>query len=142
MSLIVLALMSVFNSTQAAFRASLTQTDVLEGGRSAMGLIKADLESMAPSFGQSNLMANGGYYNLMVSNAAVNFCVITNQYQYSSNAAPLVQSLVGSINPNTQRTNVLENSSCLRARTPRGPASVILWTPPRRATSTRFTVFP
>ena len=51
MSLIVLALMAVFNSTQAAFRASLTQTDVLEGGRAAMGLIKSDLESMTPSFG-------------------------------------------------------------------------------------------
>ena len=33
MSLIILALMAVFNSTQTAFRASLTQTDVLEGGR-------------------------------------------------------------------------------------------------------------
>jgi type II secretory pathway component PulJ len=49
MSLIIIALMAVFNSTQTAFRASLTQTDVLEGGRSAMGLIKSDLESMTPS---------------------------------------------------------------------------------------------
>ncbi|MGA2786443.1 MAG: type II secretion system protein [Verrucomicrobiota bacterium] len=50
MSFIVLALMAVFNSTQAAFRASLTQTDVLEGGRSVMGLIKSDLESMTPTY--------------------------------------------------------------------------------------------
>jgi hypothetical protein len=50
MSFIVLALMAVFSSTQAAFRASLTQTDVLEGGRSVMGLIKSDLEPMTPSF--------------------------------------------------------------------------------------------
>ena len=91
MSLIVLALMAVFSSTQAAFRASITQTDVLEGGRAAMGLIKSDLESMTPSFG--------------VSNGAVNFCVITNQYQYQSNSAPLVQSLTGS---GSQRNNVLE----------------------------------
>jgi Tfp pilus assembly protein PilV len=50
MSLIVLALMAVFSSTQAAFRASITQTDVLEGGRSVMGLIKSDLEPMTPSY--------------------------------------------------------------------------------------------
>jgi hypothetical protein len=50
MSFIVMALMAVFNATQAAFRASITQTDVLEGGRAAMGLIKSDLESMTPSY--------------------------------------------------------------------------------------------
>ena len=49
MSFIILALMAVFNGTQTAFRASITQTDVLEGGRSAMGLIKSDLEAMTPS---------------------------------------------------------------------------------------------
>ena len=94
MSLIVLALMAVFSSTQAAFRASLTQTDVLEGGRATMGMFKSDLESMTPSFG--------------VSNGAVNFCVNTNRFQYGSNSPPLVQSLAGS-SPTTQRTNVLEN---------------------------------
>ena len=92
MSLIILALMAVFSSTQAAFRASLTQTDVLEGGRSVMGLIKSDLEPMAPSFG--------------VSNGAVNFYANTNIYQYQSGSAPLVQSLAGSAQT---RTNVLEN---------------------------------
>jgi type II secretory pathway component PulJ len=50
MSLIILALMAVFNGTQAAFRASITQSDVLEGGRSVMGLLKGDLESMTPTF--------------------------------------------------------------------------------------------
>ncbi len=49
LSLIVLALMTVFNSTQKAFRASLTQTDLLESGRLAMGLMVSDLEGMAPS---------------------------------------------------------------------------------------------
>ena len=51
LSLIVLALMAVFNSTQKAFRASLTQTDMLESGRMAMGLIASDLEAMTPSYG-------------------------------------------------------------------------------------------
>jgi hypothetical protein len=92
MSLIVLALMAVFSSTQAAFRASITQTDVLEGGRAAMGMLKSDLESMTPSFG--------------VSNGAVNFYANPNQYQYQSQSAPLVQSLAGS---DQQRVNVLEN---------------------------------
>jgi type II secretory pathway component PulJ len=92
MSLIVLALMAVFSSTQAAFRASITQTDVLEGGRSVMGLIKSDLEPMAPSFG--------------VSNGAVNFYANTNEFQYQSQIGPLGQSLTGS---GYQRTNVLEN---------------------------------
>jgi hypothetical protein len=53
MALIVLALMAVFNSTQAAFRASLTQADVLEGGRNVMGLVKNDLESVTPSYLQT-----------------------------------------------------------------------------------------
>jgi hypothetical protein len=92
MSLIVLALMAVFSSTQAAFRASITQTDVLEGGRSVMGLIKSDLEPMTPAFG--------------VSNGAVNFYANNNFYQYQSGSAPLVQSLAGSAQT---RTNVLEN---------------------------------
>ena len=92
MALIVLALMAVFSSTQAAFRASITQTDVLEGGRSVMGLIKSDLEPMTPSFG--------------VSNGAVNFYANTNIYQYQFGSAPLVQSLAGS---NSNRTDVLEN---------------------------------
>jgi competence protein ComGC len=106
MSLIVLALMAVFNSTQAAFRASITQTDVLEGGRSVIGLIKSDLESMTPSLGQSNVVLTGGYIS---NNAPVNFCVVTNQYQYQSSATPLVQSLIGVSDTNTCRTNVLEN---------------------------------
>ena len=54
LSLIVLALMAVFNSTQTAFRASVTQTDVLEGGRAAMDMMTADLRQMAPSLGGSN----------------------------------------------------------------------------------------
>ena len=41
MSFIILALMAVFNGTQTAFRASITQTDVLEGGRDAMEIGRA-----------------------------------------------------------------------------------------------------
>ncbi len=58
LSIIVLALMTVFNSTQKAFRSSLTQTDVLESGRLAMGLMVGDLEGMTPSLSPSNAIVN------------------------------------------------------------------------------------
>jgi len=58
MTFIVLALMAVFSSTQKAFRSSLTQTDVLEGGRSAIDLMTADLRQMTPSFDLSNRTVN------------------------------------------------------------------------------------
>ena len=87
LSLIVLALMAVFNSTQAAFRASVTQSGVLEGSRAAMDLIAADLREMSP--------ANS------VSNGAVNFYAAV-----MPGATPLVQPLVAS---GQSRTNVLES---------------------------------
>ena len=85
MSLIVLALMAVFNSTQAAFRASLTQTDVLEGGRATMGQLKNDLESMTPS-------------GLNPLNPAPNF--------YAAVSNSCTQTLVSSA---ASRTNVMED---------------------------------
>jgi hypothetical protein len=87
LGLIVLALMTVFNGAQTAFRAGITQTGVLESGRAVSDLIKSDLETMTPSFG--------------VSNGAVNFYANIN-----SGNPPLVQSLPGSGN---LRTNVIEN---------------------------------
>jgi prepilin-type N-terminal cleavage/methylation domain-containing protein len=90
LSLIVLVLMAVFNSTQAAFRASVTQADVLEAGRATMDLMASDLKQMSPS---------GGINNTAVG--AANFYANTN-----INEHPLVQSLVAS---SQQRTNVLEN---------------------------------
>ena len=102
LSLIVLVLMTVFNSTQSAFRAGVTQTDVLEGGRVAMDMIVSDLKVMTPSGGyNTNLFENSFDYPL----STVNFYVNTNSY---ANYQPLIQSLPGSIN-NEQRTNVLEN---------------------------------
>lgn len=92
LSLIVLALMAVFSSTQRAFRASVTQTDVLEGGRSTMDLITRDLRGLTPSGGMSNTVA--------LPNVAVpvNFFVLANS------PYPLVQSLPGSF---VARTNLL-----------------------------------
>jgi prepilin-type N-terminal cleavage/methylation domain-containing protein len=101
MSLIVLALMAVFNSTQTAFRAGLTQTDVLEGSRATMDLIKSDLEEMTPSDGFG--MTNGFFVT-----GAVNFCVTNNNF-FTAGYSPLYQSLPAVVNTNTQRTNVLES---------------------------------
>ena len=77
LSLIVIALMTVFNATQSAFRASVTQTDILEGGRAVMDLMAGDLKEMAPSLGNSNSVAgvNNGF-------ATVNFFA-TNNPNYS-----------------------------------------------------------
>jgi type II secretory pathway pseudopilin PulG len=86
LSLIVLALMAVFDSTQRAFRASVTQTDVLEGGRMTMDLMATDMRSLSPSGG--------------LSNGPVNFSVLPNYTFYT----PLVQTLPGST---VQRTNLL-----------------------------------
>ena len=71
LSLIVLALMAVFTSTQRAFRASVTQTDVLEGSRAAVDLITTDLRTMTPADGASNLISG-----------AVNFFASDNNYYY------------------------------------------------------------
>jgi len=86
MSLIVLALMEVFNSTQRAFRASVTQSDVLEGSRAAVDLIASDLRNLTPAGSAAGL--------------ATNFFVIANSTDY----LPLPQNLPGST---ITRTNLL-----------------------------------
>ncbi len=101
LSLIVLALMAVFNSTQTAFRSSVTQTDVLEGGRAAIDVMTSDLRQMSPSLGNRSAVFNG--YSTLPVSQPVNFYVNTNSNQ------PLVQSLPGTFSPNTRRTNVLED---------------------------------
>jgi len=93
LSLIVLALMAVFNSTQRAFRASVTQTDVLEGGRAAVELIAQDLRQIAPSGSTSNFITG-----------AINFASFDNSYSTPLTYSPLVQTLPGS---GAQRTNLL-----------------------------------
>jgi type II secretory pathway pseudopilin PulG len=92
LSLIVLALMTVFNTTQRAFRSSVTQSDVMEGSRAAMDLITTDLRGLTPSTG-----TNYG---------PVNFFVLDNAYNgyLALNYVPLQQSLPGS---SIFRTNLL-----------------------------------
>lgn len=109
LSLIVLALMAVFNSTQQAFRASVTQTDILEGSRAAVDLMTADLRLMSPSDG--NYVSNGNFYaGTVISSNAVNFFSLDNSSAYCSYSGgtllyqPLQQNLPGS---SALRANVL-----------------------------------
>ena len=106
LAIIVLSLMEVFNSTQRAFRAGVTQTDVLESSRAAVDLISSDLRGMAPAAGVSNSITLG--LNTVVY-GGINFAAFDNNYYPATYAAcgywPLVQSLPpGS---GAQRTNVL-----------------------------------
>ncbi|HTR41447.1 MAG TPA: type II secretion system protein [Pseudomonadales bacterium] len=110
LSLIVFALMAVFGATQRAFRASLTQSDTLEGGRSAMDLIAGDLEAMIPSGGPNYTGLNGNEF--VTTNSPINFCSNVRFFQPPSfppfPPSPLYQSLVGSPS-GALRTNILED---------------------------------
>jgi type II secretory pathway pseudopilin PulG len=97
LSLIVIALMTVFSSTQSAFRASVTQTDVLEGGRAAMDLITGDLRTMSPSDGTNYVVVNNVFYL-----GPVNFAASVKK----ATSPPLIQALTAS---SASRTNVLED---------------------------------
>ena len=90
LSLIVVALMAVFSSTQRAFRSGVTQTDVMEGARAAVELITTDLHGLAPS--------GGARVGVM---ATTNFQVANN----ASYSGRLLQPLLGS---SIRRTNLLQ----------------------------------
>jgi len=50
LSLIIVGLVAMFGQTQRAFRASMTQVDVLEGGRAVSDLIQRDLSQVTPAY--------------------------------------------------------------------------------------------
>jgi hypothetical protein len=94
--------MAVFNGTQTAFRASITQTDVLEGSRAAMDLMVNDFRQMYPSGGNNATNYDSSipwqfktYLPPSIVNpynppsAPINFWV-------STNSPTVVQSLIGS----------------------------------------------
>ncbi len=85
LAVIIIGLVSMFAQTQKAFRASMTQVDVLESGRAVTELLTRDLEQITPSYRIN----------------AVNF------YAQIPNVPPLVQPITG--NPvSAGRTNVME----------------------------------
>lgn len=99
LSLIVVVLMAVFNSTQAAFRASVTQAGVLESGRAVMDLMAGDVRAMTPSGGSTNRFVSNRFIP-----GAVNFSAAVTGFAVPP--SPLIQPMVGG---SSTRTNVLEN---------------------------------
>ncbi|HTL57497.1 MAG TPA: hypothetical protein VL361_17560 [Candidatus Limnocylindrales bacterium] len=83
LSLIVLGLLAMFNQTQRAFRTSMTQSDVLEAGRSTMELLSRELTQMTPTQAPDQIVNNGWY-------RATNFFVEPNPF-----FTPLWQALPG-----------------------------------------------
>jgi hypothetical protein len=106
LSFIILGLLLMFNQTQRAFRAGLTQTDVLEAGRAAMDLMTREMEQMSASQSPDYIDFTG------VRRRATNFFVepSTNFYSAISSGAfswtkPLLQELPGNGQP---RTNLVQ----------------------------------
>ena len=105
LSLIMLALMAVFSSTQTAFRASITQSDVLQGGRAIMDMVSADFRQMAPSDSiyAPEMTIGTNFYNIPSETyltAPVNFWL-------STPATTLQQSLIG-VSQGQSRTNQVQ----------------------------------
>lgn len=85
LAVIIIGLVSMFAQTQKAFRASMTQVDILESGRAVTELVTRDLEQITPSHRTD----------------AVNF------FAQIPDVAPLVQPITG--NPSVVgRVNVME----------------------------------
>lgn len=50
LSVIILGLVAMFDQTRRAFTSSMTQVDVLEGGRATTAIIASDLEQLTPAY--------------------------------------------------------------------------------------------
>jgi hypothetical protein len=95
LSFIILGLLAMFNQTQRAFRAGMSQTDFLESGRATMDLLARELEQMAPSE-YPYIRVNNAWY------AATNFFV---EPSPGFNNPPLTQELPGNSLP---RSNIVQ----------------------------------
>jgi prepilin-type N-terminal cleavage/methylation domain-containing protein len=89
LSVIILGLMAMFGQTQRAFRAGVTQTDVLESGRAVMDMIARDFEKIVPAYSDAQ-----NFYAVMPGNPYT----------------PLLQTLPGS---DHKRTNLMLEVFCL-----------------------------
>jgi len=102
LSVIILGLVAMFGQTQRAFRAGMTQTDVLEAGRMATDLIGRELEQVTPAY-----LPTTGWLLNNTTNIQPNF------FAWLPGYTPLVQPLPGSSRP---RTNLLEELFFLTRR--------------------------
>jgi hypothetical protein len=64
LTVIILGLLLMFNQTQRAFRAGMTQTDVLEAGRATMDMLARELEQMTPSQYPDRVFSSGIRYRV------------------------------------------------------------------------------
>ena len=99
LSFIVLGLLAMFNQTQKAFKAGMTQTDILESGRATMDLLVREMQEMKPS-GYPLSRLNGTWI------AATNFFVEgTPGFDDPNLNKPLLQELTDNYYP---RTNLVQ----------------------------------
>ena len=96
LTFIILGLLAVFMQTQRAFRTSLTQTDVLEGGRSIMDLLSRELEQATPTRCPDFFIGARRV-------SATNFLV-----EISNSGDPLTQDLPGVSTPRPRRVNIVD----------------------------------
>ena len=65
MSVVILGLTAMFSQTQRAFKAGMTQTDLLEGGRMVTEMLSRELEQVVPAYSTLDLGRTNFYvYNL------------------------------------------------------------------------------
>ncbi len=93
LSIIVLGLMAMFSQTQKAFRAGLSQTDVLASGRLATDMLGRELEQITPAYQFGTNFDSPNFYAQIPYDAAT----------YNT---PFSQPLPGNL---TQRTNLIHD---------------------------------
>lgn len=97
LSFIILGLLAMFTQTQKAFKGSMTQTDVLEAGRSVMEMLSREIEQGMPTgypeiyYGNQQLLATNCFIEMV-----------------TSLRDPLIQDLPGSASPPSKRVNYLQ----------------------------------
>ena len=92
LSFIILGLFAVFNQVQRAFRNSMNEVDRLEAGRAVTELLPREIEQTTPC----------------------GFNATTFSAQIIPNSTPLWQYLPGTVSPQIQRTNFLEDCFILQ----------------------------
>ena len=71
MSVVILGLTAMFTQTQRAFKAGMTQTDILEGGRMATEMLSRELEQIVPGYATLNL-GRTNFYTVQESEFPMN----------------------------------------------------------------------
>ncbi len=76
LSVIILGLVAMFDQTRRAFTSSMTQVDVLEGGRAATAFIANDLEQLAPCYASNALAPLANFENFYMDVPSSYYAVV------------------------------------------------------------------